>query len=286
MIEAVPRRIRPGTRYKDFYNYPSKPYDVHREQILGISSWIDQNARENGVSDPDSTITPPGNPSPEDINLWKYEQVRYFCKELNWLCVELQGYCPPKKYPQMIATEQWIFLCAAHKTPKECAAVDYMRHTLDFVGNQLNDVKRFPSRISIKEVNVQKLSNICRRVYRIFAHAYYQHKSIYETFEKRTRLCERFTKFVCKYNLMTEGNLIVPCIGAPDDARAIEESENKSRQDKREQKAKLEAEKLAAIDQQTPLQAQQSNSSDTSEESTSEESSENKLETTVIEAIP
>ncbi|CAB3978756.1 MOB phocein isoform X2, partial [Paramuricea clavata] len=33
----------------------------------------------------------------------------------------------------MTATEQWIFLCAAHKTPKECPALDYTRHTLDEV---------------------------------------------------------------------------------------------------------------------------------------------------------
>ena len=195
MTEIRPRRIRPGTRYKDFYNYPSKSFEEHRQDPLGMEQWIDQNTRENGVTDPDSTITPPVNLSNEELNVWKYEQVRYFCKQLNWLSTELQGYCPPRKYPQMIATEQWIFLCAAHKTPKECAAVDYMRHTLHFVGNQLvsyakilytiklvglkflhsrplNDPKRFPSRSNVKDVAVVKLSNICRRVYRIFAHAY------------------------------------------------------------------------------------------------------------------
>ena len=30
-----------------------------------------------------------------------------------------QGECHPDTCTQMTATEQWIFLCAAHKTPKE-----------------------------------------------------------------------------------------------------------------------------------------------------------------------
>ena len=136
--EKPPRRIRPGTRYKDFYNYGKNTYEEHRDQVLGVAQWIEQNARDLQITHPEQTIRPPNqgtddmpvNCSADELALWKYEQVRYFCKELNWLVVELQGYCPPKLYPQMIATEQWIFLCAAHKTPKECCSIDYMRHTL------------------------------------------------------------------------------------------------------------------------------------------------------------
>lgn len=47
----------------------------------------------------------------------------------------------------MTATEQWIFLCAAHKTPKECPAIDYTRHTLDGAACLLNSNKYFPSRL-------------------------------------------------------------------------------------------------------------------------------------------
>jgi hypothetical protein len=63
----------------------------------------------------------------------------------------------------MTATEQWIFLCAAHKNPKEvmrnifininflnfllqCPAIDYTRHTLDGAASLLNNNKYFPSR--------------------------------------------------------------------------------------------------------------------------------------------
>lgn len=68
-----------------------------------------------------------------------------FCMELNGLAVRLQEHCFPATCTQMTATEQWIFLCAAHKTPKECPAIDYTRHTLDGAASLLNSYK-FPSR--------------------------------------------------------------------------------------------------------------------------------------------
>lgn len=69
-----------------------------------------------------------------------------FCMELNGLAVRLQAECKPETCTQMTATEQWIFLCAAHKTPKECPAIDYTRHTLDGAACLLNSNKYFPSR--------------------------------------------------------------------------------------------------------------------------------------------
>jgi hypothetical protein len=54
------------------------------------------------------------------------------------------------------------------------------------------------------------LGSVCRRIYRIFSHAYFHHRHIYDQFEKETSLCKRFTKFVIKYELMTADSLIVP----------------------------------------------------------------------------
>lgn len=66
------------------------------------------------------------------------------------------------------------------------------------------------SRVSIKESSVLKLGSVCRRVYRIFSHAYFHHRRIFNEFEEETSLCLRFTHFVTKYNLMSKDNLIVP----------------------------------------------------------------------------
>ena len=57
-----------------------------------------------------------------------------------------------------------------------------------------------------------KLGSVCRRVYRIFSHAYYHHREIFDAFEDKTHLCRRFTVFVTKYNLMSKDNLIVPML--------------------------------------------------------------------------
>ena len=112
----------------------------------------------------------------------------------------------------MTSTEQWIFLCAAHKTPKECPAIDYTRHTLDGAAGLLNSNKYFPSRVTIKESSVAKLGSVCRRVYRIFSHAYYHHRTIFDEFEAATLLCRRFTIYVLRYGLMSRDNLIVPVL--------------------------------------------------------------------------
>ncbi|XP_028289437.1 MOB-like protein phocein [Parambassis ranga] len=120
--------------------------------------------------------------------------------------------CHPDTCTQMTATEQWIFLCAAHKTPKECLAIDYTRHTLDGAACLLNSNKYFPSRVSIKESSVAKLGSVCRRIYRIFSHAYFHHRQIFDKYENETFLCHRFTRFVMKYNLMSKDNLIVPIL--------------------------------------------------------------------------
>ena len=58
-------------------------------------------------------------PEQQDEGVWKYEHLRQFCMDLNVITVKLEQECTPTTCPQMTATDQWIFLCAAHKNPKE-----------------------------------------------------------------------------------------------------------------------------------------------------------------------
>ena len=84
-----------------------------------------------------------------------------------------------------------------------------------------------------QESSVAKLGSVCRRVYRIFSHAYFHHRlgsfpskdedwramklnylpisiaffsarQIFDVFENESHLCRRFTVFVTKYNLMSK----------------------------------------------------------------------------------
>ena len=175
---------------------------------MAVQQYIQQTIRHD-VSDVEAILN---SPETQDEGVWKYEHLRQFSMELNGLAVLLQNECQPETCTQMTATEQWIFLCAAHKTPKECPAIDYTRHTLDGAACLLNSNKYFPSRVSIKESSVAKLGSVCRRVYRIFSHAYFHHRQIFDEFEAKTHLCRRFTVFVTKYNLMSKDNLIVPML--------------------------------------------------------------------------
>ena len=38
-------------------------------------------------------------------------------------------------------------------------------------------------RVSIKESSVAKLGSVCRRVYRIFSHAYFHHRTLFDEYE-------------------------------------------------------------------------------------------------------
>ncbi|ALC42174.1 Mob4 [Drosophila busckii] len=202
---TILRRNRPGTKAKDFCRWPDEPLE-EMDSTLAVQQYIQQLIKR----DPSNVELILTMPEAQDEGVWKYEHLRQFCMELNGLAVRLQKQCSPSTCTQMTATDQWIFLCAAHKTPKECPAIDYTRHTLDGAACLLNSNKYFPSRVSIKESSVTKLGSVCRRVYRIFSHAYFHHRRIFDEFEAETYLCHRFTHFVTKYNLMSKENLIVP----------------------------------------------------------------------------
>ena len=60
-------------------------------------------------------------------------------------------------------------------------------YLLSYFFASLNELSFFMSffmfRVSIKESSVAKLGSVCRRVYRIFSHAFFHHRSIYDEFE-------------------------------------------------------------------------------------------------------
>ncbi|KAH9403909.1 PREDICTED: MOB-like protein phocein [Rhagoletis zephyria] len=206
--ETIVRRNPKGCTSESFYNWADEPFE-EMDSTIAVQQFIQQKIRKD-PSNVDDILTPPKG---QELGIWKYEHMRQFCLELNRLTVKLQTECNPETCSQMTATEQWIFLCAAHKAPKECPAIDYTRHTLDGAAALLNSNKYFPSRVTIKESSVAKLGSICRRVYRIFSHAYYHHKAIYDEFESLYFLCKRFSMFSIKYELMSVENLIVPIPG-------------------------------------------------------------------------
>jgi hypothetical protein len=103
-----------------------------------------------------------------------------------------------------------------HDPPKSCCAIDYCCHTLDWAANTLTSPKHFPSRLALgtdqstQHSQMRQLTNIFRRVYRIFAHAWYSHRDVFWHVEGRTGLYV-FYKTVCDvYGLVPEDNYTIP----------------------------------------------------------------------------
>lgn len=110
----------------------------------------------------------------------------------------------------MKATDEWLYLCAAHKNPKECCAIDYIIHTLDGTAALLNSDKCFPSRVSIPESSLKYFQSITRRLYRIFSHAFFHHRELFDQIENEHHLCDRFVKFSNLFKLIPKKLQIIP----------------------------------------------------------------------------
>lgn len=111
---------------------------------------------------------------------------------------------------------EWQYLCAVHDPPKACCAIDYCCHTLDWAANVLTSQKHFPSRLTLgtesaggAQQSVRQLTNIFRRVYRIFAHAWFQHRQVFWQVEGNEGLYILFKKVCDVYNLIQEDNYTI-----------------------------------------------------------------------------
>ena len=133
---------------------------------------------------------------------------------------------------------EWQFLCAVHDSPKSCCAIDYCCHTLDWAANVVTNPKIFPSRFVVdahdKNTAVKNLVNVFRRLHRIFAHAWFQHRGVFWAVEGQTGLYV-FFKTVCDvYDLLPAENYKLPPeaegLDSNVDARGLESSDRRHQQ--------------------------------------------------------
>ncbi len=163
-------------------------------------------------------VTPPTN---VDRSLWLYELTRFLTQHANDLLVALltkiDPACSAASCPEMRASE-WQYLCAVHDTPKPCCAVDYCIHTLDWAGDVLTSIKLFPSRMTLgapdspgHQTAIRNITNIMRRVYRIFAHAWFQHREgVFWQVEAGGGIYTLFKTACDVYGLIQEDNYTIP----------------------------------------------------------------------------
>ncbi|OZJ03669.1 hypothetical protein BZG36_03547 [Bifiguratus adelaidae] len=115
---------------------------------------------------------------------------------------EIESAFALQEYLQGLIRHDHEDLATLLKTPKDqdsnvwqyehVRAIDYIVHTLDGATALLNSNRYFPGRLSIPEPSVKHLTSTVRRLYRIFAHAYFSHRELFEQYEMQTLLYARF----------------------------------------------------------------------------------------------
>ncbi|KAF4994736.1 hypothetical protein FGRMN_5590 [Fusarium graminum] len=217
------RRIHPGTKAADMAAGPPL-IPLHeldsafqlQEHLAALHCYhTASNTRPISRATALQLATPPNG---IDRTIWLYELCRFLISKCNSLIVGFLFDTPPcsaNTCPEMRASE-WQFLCAVHEQPKSCCAIDYCCHTLDWAANVVTDQKIFPSRFVVhndshsKNVGIKNLVNVFRRLHRIFAHAWFQHRGVFWSVEAETGLYVLF-KTVCDlYDLLPAENYKLP----------------------------------------------------------------------------
>ncbi|OAP59748.1 hypothetical protein AYL99_04750 [Fonsecaea erecta] len=230
--EGAARRIRPGTKAADMALGPpliplsqlDSPFQLqeHLKSLYAHLTHTPESTHTIPITKESALqlATPPQINDNEfvDRNLWLYELCRFLTQKANIVSIFLMNDTPPcsaQTCPEMRASE-WQYLCAVHEPPKSCCAIDYCNHTLDWAANVLTSPKHFPSRLALGSEagnvmqSMRQLTNIFRRVYRIFAHAWFQHRDVFWSVEATYGLYVLF-KVVCdEYHLIPEDSYTIP----------------------------------------------------------------------------
>ncbi|KAK2067613.1 hypothetical protein P8C59_001336 [Phyllachora maydis] len=224
------RRIHPGTKASDMAAGPPLVPLNELDSAFQLQEHLAALHYHHtaGLTKPmtrDTAVTLAHPPPATDGTLWLYELCRFLIAQCNQLIVGFLFDAPPcsaATCPEMRASE-WQFLCAVHDAPKSCCAIDYCCHTLDWAANVVTNPKLFPSRFvapaSAAPGSVdagpagaaqKSLGNVMRRLHRMFAHAWFQHRGVFWAVEAHTGLYVLF-KTVCDvYDLLPPENYKLP----------------------------------------------------------------------------
>ncbi|KAI1874777.1 uncharacterized protein JN550_002206 [Neoarthrinium moseri] len=217
------RRIHPGTKSEDMAaGPPLVPLNeldsaFQLQEHLAASHY--HYTKSNTVPMTRHTASQLAQPPPGvDDTLWLYELCRFLIMQCNSLIVGFLFDTPPCSQatcPEMRASE-WQFLCAVHDQPKSCCAIDYCCHTLDWAANVVTNPKIFPSRFVVlndghdRNAVHKNLVNVFRRLHRIFAHAWFQHRGVFWSTESQTGLYVFFKRVCDVYELLPAENYKLP----------------------------------------------------------------------------
>ncbi|KAL1943893.1 hypothetical protein VTO73DRAFT_3711 [Trametes versicolor] len=190
--------------------------DVHDvEKIVAIPGKDQNDTSENGPAKADEKDADKDAAGGVNVDpaCWVYEHLRRVAQDLSHpLITMLQQECTRSSCPEMKAGE-WLYLCVAHGNDgamEQCCAIDYILHTLDSATALLNSPRAFPSRLSVPSTSHRHFTSLCRRLGRIFAHAYFHHREVFEQAEAESSLYARFLALVKYFDLVPLEFLVIP----------------------------------------------------------------------------
>ncbi|KYG46516.1 hypothetical protein M433DRAFT_3644 [Acidomyces richmondensis BFW] len=233
--KGASRRIRPGSKAEEMAEGPPLVPLHEIESAFPLTEHLKaQHYAYTHPSDASTVVRPltadiaqqlARPPAQTSREIWLYELARFLIQKTNAVLVALFADtppCSPLTCPEMRASE-WQYLCAVHDPPKSCSAIDYCCHTLDWAATTLTSNKMFPRRIELGSgappgaqgdktlaMQMKEITNIFRRVYRIYAHAWFQHRDMFWRVEGKTGLYI-FFKTVCdEYGIIQPESYTIP----------------------------------------------------------------------------
>jgi MOB kinase activator 1 len=139
-------------------------------------------------------------PVGENINEWYAQHVQHFHKQLSWLFSMISQFCTPENCPHMTAGGGFKYLWEDDNQHRRIAlsAPVYITTLLTWVKRHLDDESLFPTAPSapFPEDFEEIVRRIMRRLFRIYAHAYYHHQENFHSLGAMASLNTSFGHFV------------------------------------------------------------------------------------------
>lgn len=153
-------------------------------------------------------------PPDEDPREWIANNLFNFHKQICMLFGTVNEFCTSTTCPKMTAGKKYEYLWSVgpQKEPYTCSAKDYIQHLLDWVQEQLDDSRVFPS-VPGEEFPpdyMEICKTIARRLLRVYSHVYHHHshevRKLKEEAHMNTSL-KHYIYFASEFDLVPPGEL-------------------------------------------------------------------------------
>ncbi|XP_074051255.1 MOB kinase activator 1A isoform X1 [Macrotis lagotis] len=154
-------------------------------------------------------------PEGEDLNEWIAVNTVDFFNQINMLYGTITEFCTEASCPVMSAGPRYEYHWADGtniKKPVKCSAPKYIDYLMTWVQDQLDDETLFPSKIGVPfPKNFMSVAKtILKRLFRVYAHIYYQHFDAVMQLQEEAHLntsFKHFIFFVQEFNLIDRREL-------------------------------------------------------------------------------